>query len=325
MKAFLTGGTGFLGGRLCEKLRERGDDVVALVRTKSKAAQLEALGCETVAGDLSDTAALERGMRGCDAVFHVAAMYAVGIPKSERPKMYEANVIGTEKAVDTAVKLGIPKIVYVSTMAAIGDTDGQIVDETFQHREQYRSYYEETKHLAHKAVQKRIAAGAPVVIVMPGGIYGPGDTSAVGDLMGRVMDGKLPALALVDAGFTFVYVDDVADGIVAACERGRIGESYILGGEIVRVRDLVQTTARAAGAKPPRFTIPTPLVKLSAPFGPLVGKIAGLPPNLRELIASADNVTYWGSHEKATRELDYHPRNLEAGMRETVTAKSLSR
>src|SRR5437870_10748532 len=127
MRAFVTGATGFLGGRLVPRLRARGDEVVALVRDPSRATGLDA---ELVRGDLSDRTRLAEPMRGSDAVFHLAALYKVGIPASERPAMFEANVRGTENVLDAAVDAGVPRIVYVSTINAFGNTHRRIVDET---------------------------------------------------------------------------------------------------------------------------------------------------------------------------------------------------
>src|SRR5512145_2079997 len=117
MKAFVTGGTGFIGGRLIRRLRDRGDDVVALVRSPAKAADLRDLGVELVQGDLSSDQAIRNGVRGCDAVFHVGAVYKVGIPASEREDMWDSNVRGTERVLDAAIEAGVPRIVYVSTVA----------------------------------------------------------------------------------------------------------------------------------------------------------------------------------------------------------------
>ena len=116
MKSFVTGGTGFIGGHVVRKLRARGDEVVALVRSTEKAGALRELGCELVAGDLSDQENLQRAMKGCDSIFHIAAVYKVGVPKSECPDMHEANVAGTERTLDAAIRDGVPRIVYVSTV-----------------------------------------------------------------------------------------------------------------------------------------------------------------------------------------------------------------
>src|SRR5215212_6582679 len=131
MIAFVTGATGFVGSRLAKKLRERGDDVVCLVRNPAKAGELEAAGCRVVEGDVSDQAKIRAAMEGCDAVFHLAADYRVGVKPSEYPKMQDANVGGTTRVLDAAIDAGARRIVYVSTIAAFGNTRGEIVDESY--------------------------------------------------------------------------------------------------------------------------------------------------------------------------------------------------
>ena len=321
MRAFLTGGTGFLGGHVARLLRERGDEVVALVRSPSKSGELRALGCELTEGSLQGQAALEEGVRGCDAVFHIAAVYKVGIPRSDHPAMYDANVRGTERVLDAAVEAGVRRIVYVSTIGAFGNTRGKVVDETYRHPgDRYLSYYEETKVLAHWVAEDRIAAGAPVIIVQPGGIYGPDDPSDLGNLIARIRRGKIPAKVFPESGFNWVHVDDVAEGILQAHDKGRVGESYVLGGQLGTLGEMIDAVARASGRKPPRVTLPVWAVKMGIPFGTLVGRMMGVGPNLRESIRAADGVTYWAKDEKARRELGYTPRDLETGIRETLAA-----
>jgi nucleoside-diphosphate-sugar epimerase len=321
MKAFVTGGTGFIGERLVKRLRDRGDDVVALVRSREKGAKLEQIGATLVEGDLSSSDAIRAGVEGCDAVFHVAAVYKVGIPKSEHEAMYDSNVRGTERVLDAAFQAGVGRIVYVSTINVFGNTHGEVVDETYERPgDDYLSYYDETKYLSHQVAKERIAKGVPIVIVQPGGVYGPGDHSEVGNVIDQTRAGKLKALPFAGLGLNLVYVDDVADGILLAHDKGRVGESYVLGGEIVTMRDLVNKTAELAGRKPPKRDLPSGVIKLAAPAGPMVGKIMGFPPNFRELISASDGVTYWGKDDKARAELGYSPRNLETGLRQTLDA-----
>ena len=130
MRVFVTGGTGFIGGTVVRQLRDRGDEVVCLVRSPEKGEPLAAIGCELVAGDLSDGAAIRAGLEGCDAAIHAAAMYEVGIPASQHPAMYEANVTGTERVLEAALEAKTPRIVHVSTCGIFGDTHGEVVDET---------------------------------------------------------------------------------------------------------------------------------------------------------------------------------------------------
>lgn len=321
MKVFLTGGTGFIGGRVAAMLRERGDEVVALARNPDRAQKLRRIGAQLVRGDLSDRAALAEAMAGCDAVIHGAAVYEVGIPASARPAMFRANVIGTENALGAALDAGLPRVVYVSTIAAFGNTRGKVVDEGYEHPgDSYTSYYEETKVEAHRRAKHLIAEGLPCVIVQPGSVYGPGDHSAVGKQIEDFARGRLPALPFPELGLTMCFIDDVAAGILAALDRGEPGRAYVLGGEIARMRDVIATAARVTGRRPPRFTVPTALLRALAPAGPLVGRLMGQPPNLRELISSADGVTFWASHERARAELGYSPRSLEEGLRETLAA-----
>jgi dihydroflavonol-4-reductase len=187
MKVFLTGGTGFIGGHVARRLRERDDPVTALVRKPDKARSLADLGCELVSGDLGNEAAIRAGLEGCDAAVHGAAVYEVGIPKSERPRMYDSNVLGTERVLRAALEAKTPKVVYISTIAAYGNTRGQVVDESHQHPGTgFTSYYEETKHEAHQVALRLISEGLPCVIGRP--------------LRRRQADERLPRRADAGAG-----------------------------------------------------------------------------------------------------------------------------
>ena len=315
----MTGGTGFIGSRVVRRLRDRGDDVVVLARSPDKAAGLDA---QVVEGDLGNAEAIRRGVEGCQAVFHIAADYRVGMPKSKREAMYDANVRGTERVLDAAAGAGVDRIVYVSTVNAFGNTNGRTVDETYSRDESngFVSYYDETKYLAHKLATERAAQGAPVVIVQPGLVYGPGDHAIVGELIEQASTGKMPAKAFPDLGYNAVFVDDVADGIILAHDKGRVGESYVLGGEITTQGQLIEKAAGIGGQKPPRMTVPPIALKAMIPVGRFVGPAMGLPPNFREMISAAHNVTYLARDDKAREELGYRPRDLETGLRETVRA-----
>ncbi len=323
MRVFLTGGTGFIGGHVARLLRERGDDVVALVRSPDKADALRALGCELVAGDLSDTAEIAAGLEGCDAAIHGAAIYEVGIPESEHRRMYESNVVGTDNVLRACLNAKTPKVVYVSTIGAYGNTHGEIVDESYEHPgTSYTSYYEQTKTEAHKLAKRLIAdEGLPCVIVQPGGVYGPADHSALGKQMNDFLAGRMPALAFPDLGMNMVHVEDAAAGVLLALDKGDVGQSYNLGGQITTMRELITTLAGVVDKKPPKRTIPTGMLKVMTPIGPVIGKVMGQPPNLRELISSADGVTFWAKHDKAIAELGFQPRGLEEGLRDMLAAE----
>jgi nucleoside-diphosphate-sugar epimerase len=319
VKVFVTGGTGFIGGVVARQLRERGDEVTCLVRDPAKAAKLRELGCELVSGDLADDAALRRGIEGCDAVVHAAAMYEVGIPAKQRPAMWEANVAGTENVLRVAREADVAKLVYVSTVGVFGNTHRQVVDESYEHPgKEFTSYYEETKLEAHRIAKRMIEDGLPGVIVQPGGVYGPDDTSQVADLLAEFFAGRMVLMPFPELGICLTHVDDIAAGILLALDRGKVGETYVLSGPVSTMREAIETVAAATGRKAPKRAMPVPLMKALTPIGPLVGKLMGQPPNLRELISSADGVTFWASHEKASRELGYAPRGMEEGLRQTL-------
>ena len=324
MKIFLTGATGFIGNALALKLLERGDEVVTLVRSPGKASDLAAAGATLVEGDVNNETALREGMSGADAVIHCAAVYKVGMPEKERPAMYEANVTGTEKVLRTALDEKIPRVVYISTINAYGNTKGEVVDENFEHERNYVSYYDETKHLAHEIARKLIdEEGLPGIIVQPGSVYGPGDKAEPGGVLRMFVKGKLPMRMFPETGFNLVHRDDVVDGIILALEKGRIGEAYNLGGEIMTMADMLDKTADVVGRKPIKRTMPTGVLKVMAPLGPLTHKITGFPPNLNEAIKASDGVTYWARDDKARRELGYDPRPFEEGIRQTLREEGL--
>ncbi len=170
----VTGAAGFIGSRVVRRLYERGDEVVAIVRDPASAGTLRDLGVRLVAGDLSTQEGIRTVLAaaGSGAVIHAAGIYRVGISASERPAMYEANVAATERVLDAAIAEGVGRIVYLSTVNVFGNTGGEVRDEAF-HRDPadgFVSYYDETKYLAHRVAEERIAAGAPIVMVLPGTI-----------------------------------------------------------------------------------------------------------------------------------------------------------
>ncbi len=322
MKVFVTGGTGFIGGAVVRQLRARGDEVVCLVRNPEKGKAVADLGCEIAAGDLSDEGAIRAGMAGCDAVIHAAAIYEVGIPASERAAMKEANVGGTERVLGAALEAKIPKVVYVSTVGVFGNTHGKVVDETYEHpAKEFTSCYEQTKWEAHQVAKRLIGEGLPCVIMQPGGVYGPGDTSSIAVMLDEFLRGKMIAIPFPDLGICLAHVEDIAAGILLGLDKGRPGEAYVISGPVTTVREAIGVVADVSGKKAPKRTLPTGLLKALTPIGPLVGKMMGQPPNLRELISSADGVTFWANYDKAKAELGYEPRGLEQGLRETLEAE----
>ena len=228
MKIFITGGTGLIGKRVLRKLVARGDEVYALARSEHSAEAVEALGAHAVRGDLHTVAALRAGMQGCDVVFHIAAWYALGA--NDPGKMAAINVGGTLNVLRTAHEVGVPKIVYTSSIAVFGDTHGAIADEDFYQGPPFLTDYDRTKWRAHYEVAlPLIADGVPIVIVQPGAVYGPHDHSLVGALMAGFYHGWLPALPGPETMLTYTYVEDVAEGHVLAADKGKVGVIFWAG------------------------------------------------------------------------------------------------
>jgi nucleoside-diphosphate-sugar epimerase len=317
MRALVTGATGFVGTRLVGRLLAREDTVVGLARSPSSAQKLIDRGCKFVQGGLTQEPAVRAAVQRCDVVFHLGGVNALGVTRSERSTMEATNIAGTALLLDAAIEEGVGRIVYMSSLAAFGNTKGQVVDESFTRTEaRFLSWYERTKYLAHQTALSRIREGAPIVIVQPGHIYGPGDHSLVGEQLERAASGTLRYRAFPELGLVLSYVDDVVEGVLLAAERGTIGQSYILGGERTTLGAAIQRAARRGGQRAPSWTVPSPALKAVAPLSRLLARVGATPPNLGEVVTASENVTYWASDARARRELGYAPRSLDAGLAE---------
>ena len=271
------------------------------------------MGARVLEEDLSDVDSIAESLRDVDAVVHAAGSYRVGIRREEHGAMWDANIGTTTRVLDAAEAARTPRIVYVSTVGVFGNTSGRVVDESYRRSlsEGFVSWYDETKYGAHEVALQRSRGGAPIVFVLPSQVYGPGDYTAIGEQLRRAHSGKLRYRALDDVGVGWVHVDDLAVGIVAALDRGASGRSYVLSGPRHRLSEALATAARLGGKSVPRLSIPSGVVRRLAPLGRLVGQS-----NLREVVSASAGVTYWASNERAVAELDWHPRDLETGLRD---------
>ena len=329
MKIFMTGATGFIGGATARHLTGQGHKLTCLVRDRSKATDLEALGCDLVDGDLSSRPRLAEQVAGHDAVLHNAALYEVGIPKERTPALRKANVEGTANTLEAVLEAGVPKVLYVSTCAVFGNTNGAVATEDFERPDldrpggpDFTSVYEETKYEAHQIALHLIRTrNLPCVIAQPAGVYGPNDHSELGGTLNQFLDGKLPMVPFPDFGTGLTHVDDIAAGLALVLDQGRIGECYILNEANYTMRDAIGLAGKLTGRRVPKRNMPTALLKALRPVGPLVGKIMGQPPNLAELIKSADGVTFWADASKSRNELGWRPRPFETGLRQTLEAE----
>lgn len=317
MNVLVTGGAGFIGGAVVRQLVARGDRVVAIVRAPDRARSLHDLGVEVRGGDLTRVPAIIDAMRGCDAVIHLAGDYRIGIRSSERAAMLEANLGSTNRVLEAVATSGIARMVHASTVNVFGDTGGRIVDERYRRdvADGFLSAYDETKFLAHRAVEERIGIGLPAVIALIGVTYGAGDHSSIGSELRSAFLGTAPVIFVGDTGISAVFVEDVAAGLLGALDRGRLGESYILAGENVRVRDAMAVAARVGGKGRPRLEVPSILIRLGSHAPAFLARAAGFPDDLGEVARSSLGVTYWASSAKAATELGYRPRDLASGIR----------
>lgn len=319
MKIFVTGGSGFIGRHLVRQLVARKHTVKALSRSPNSDMLLHQMGAQPVRGHLHDLPALRAGMEKCDAVFHLAAWYGLG--KRRAAQAERINVAGTRNVLHTAHQAGIPRIIYTSTIAVFGDTKGRLVDEAYQHAGPFLSEYDRAKWLAHYRVAlPLIEQGAPITIVMPGAVYGPGDTSIVHDLMRLFLQGQMPVIPGPETALAYAHVEDVARGHILALEKGKIGESYILAGPVRTMREMARLWS-ALGERPaPRLEIPAGLLRPLAPLMGLLETLVDLPAPFTEEAVRSLGATYIARSDKARAELGWEPRPVEEGMRETANS-----
>jgi nucleoside-diphosphate-sugar epimerase len=317
VRYFLTGATGFIGGRVARLLVAAGHEVSALVRAPAKARDLTALGVALHAGDIGDRDGLVRAMRGMDGVFHLAGWYKVGA--RDRTPGERVNVQGTRAVLEAMAAAGVRKGVYTSTLAVFSDTRGRLVDETYRHAGPWLSEYDRTKWMAHYEIaEPMMRRGLPLVIVQPGLTYGPGDTSSVREALLLHLKRRLP-MSPRGTAFCWAHVEDTARGHVLAMEKGRPGESYIIAGPPHTFREAFEIAARITGLPAPRLHPSPRAMRAMAAVMDLVGAVVPLPPTYTgESLRVMAGVTYLGSSQKAARELGFSARPLEAGLRETL-------
>ena len=315
-KYFVTGATGFIGGELVKQLIGRGHKVVALVRTPGRSAMLKALGVEMHAGDITDRETLRAPMTGVDGVFHVAAWYKVGVTE---PLADQINVDGTRNVLQTMRELGIPRGVYTSTLAVFSDTKGQVPDETYRYEGPHLSEYDRTKWIAHYRVAlPKMEDGLPLSIVMPGMVYGPGDTSGMRTALVDLLRGRLP-MTPARTAFCWAHVEDTARGHILAMEKGRPGETYIIAGPRHTFEEAFARAAALAKVRTPILHPGPHAMRAMAVLMKGAERFVNLPPAFTpEALRVLAGTTYFGSSDKAARELGFTARPLDEGLAQTL-------
>ncbi|NIR29467.1 MAG: NAD-dependent epimerase/dehydratase family protein [Gammaproteobacteria bacterium] len=320
MTTVITGATGFVGSAVLRRLLDGGHEARALVRAGSDKRNVQGLRIDTLEGDLRDRASLERILRGCEALFHVAADYRLWV--RDPRELYESNVAGTRNILLAAGEAGVRRIVYTSSVATLGlNADGSPADEDTPVRlDDMIGHYKRSKFLA-EAEARRLAAeqGLPVVIVNPSAPVGPRDVkpTPTGRVIVDAASGRLPAY--VDTGLNIVHVDDVADGHWLAFERGRIGERYILGGENLTLREILTRVAALVGRPAPRVRLPHRLVLPVAYVAESWARVwrRAEPRVTVDGVRMARKLMYFSS-DRARRELGFVARPADAALREAL-------
>lgn len=260
----ITGASGFVGSAVARRVADRGFQVRVLVRKSSPRANVEGFGAEIVEGDMRNATDMRRAMEGARYFFHVAADYRIWAPDPE--EIVRNNLVGTRTVMEAARDAHVERIVYTSSVATLkpGTIDAPSGETCRLAPEQAVGAYKRSKVVAEREVERMIAAGLPAVIVNPSTPIGPRDIkpTPTGRIIVEAASGRMPAF--VETGLNIVHVDDVAEGHLSALEKGRIGDSYILGGENVRLKRMLGTIAELAGRKPPRIELPrAPLYPLA--------------------------------------------------------------
>lgn len=316
MALLLTGATGFLGGVLARELRAAGHDVRAIVRAPERARALADLGVFLFKGDVTDKASLRGPMEGVDGVYHVAGWYKLGV--RDRAAAVGTNIDGTRNVLETMRELGIPRGVYTSTVAVNSDTHGRVVDERYDFRGRHLSLYDWSKHEAHKIALRAVDEGLPLVIVQPGVIYGPGDTSGVRTTWIQYLQRKLPLIPSRSA-YSWAHVQDEARGHMLAMEKGAAGRSYFLTGPVHTIVEALEMAESITGIPAPRLRVPPAILKGVASALRLVDPLVHLPPAYApESLRVLAGVTYLGSAARARTEIGWHARPLRDGLIETL-------
>jgi dihydroflavonol-4-reductase len=313
--ALVTGASGFLGWHVARTLLDHGLKIRALVRRPGSLKDLP--GVEAVSGDLRDPASLERAVQGCSLVFHVAADYRLWARHPD--ELYRSNVDGTRSLLEAARKGGVERFVYTSTVGCIGFVEGGVGDETTPVTlEDMAGAYKRSKFLAEQEALRFAKEGFPVVIVNPTAPVGDHDIkpTPTGKTIVDFLKGKMPAY--VDTGLNIVDASDTAYGHWLACERGRVGERYILGSENLTLREIFEKLSLLTGIKAPETRIPWTVAFMAGLASTAMATVTGIEPRVPLDAVRMARKKMFVTHAKALRELGFQPAPAEHALRKAA-------
>jgi dihydroflavonol-4-reductase len=312
MKILVTGGNGFIGSVVVRMLRARGLNVRCLVRPTSQLHRIAHLGCELVLGDLLDFPSLQAASRDCDAVIHLAAIVKWNLINS--PLMFDVIAGGTLNVLKAAVGSGIERMIYVSSIVAVGGSREPVVrNETSRSALPHGPYAYARAKLQAEDFCREYSDRISVTIVNPGEVYGPNDTDLI--TAGNLIDFAISdPVTVFDGGTSVAYVDDVAAGMIAALERGRNGERYILAGENVNIRRLAELTNELLSLRKKFITVPAPIIRSVA----WLGRTFHFPLPFNPQVIPYATLYWFTDNSKAVRELGVRFRNAESTLLPTL-------
>jgi dihydroflavonol-4-reductase len=317
MTTLVTGASGFLGSHVARQLVARGDDVRVLMRASSTNRAIADLSLEYVTGDLRDSVSLDRAMKGAKRVFHVAADYRLWAERSK--DIYDSNVGGTKNLLAAAKRAGVEQLIYTSTVATIAVDRPQLPNESTDAKlEEMVGHYKRSKWLAEKEVLSAAKNGLPVIVAMPTTPVGPWDwkPTPTGKIILDFLNGKMPGY--VETGLNFVGVEECAVGHLLVAEKGKVGERYLLGGENLTLKAMLDALSRITGLAAPRLKIPHGLALgvayANTAFSRLIGREPGIPV---EGVKIARHMMFVDC-SRAKRELGFQPGPVAAALDRAV-------
>ena len=314
--ALVTGASGFLGWHVARTLLAKGLKVRALVRPASKLTELE--GIERVNGDLRDPASLLAAVQGCSLVFHVAADYRLWA--KDESEMYRSNVDGTRNLLAVSREAGVERVVYTSTVGCVGMPEGSLGNETTPVSvNDMKGAYKRSKFLAEEVALAEAKAGLPVVIVNPTAPVGDHDIkpTPTGRMVVDFLNSKMPAF--VDTGLNIVDASETAEGHWLACEKGKVGERYILGGENLTLEQIFNTLSKLSGIAAPTTRIPYAVALAAGAVSTAWARVTGVEPRAPLDAVRMSRHKMWVSTDKAIKELGFRPSPPEVGLQKAVS------
>jgi dihydroflavonol-4-reductase len=327
MRVLIAGATGFIGQRLTTAALDKGWDVHFLVRNPGDTVSnhLQSLGAKLIRGDLTQPQTIQDAFSRLrpSHYFHNAGWYELGIAARHRENMWKINVQGLANVLDVAEENNVEKVVITSSTTALGDTGGEVVDEHFKRQSEPNSWYEHTMHEAHRIIRSRVEEGRPIVVGSPAQVIGPGDHSVFGIMLRLFLRRLLPlTLWAPEGAFSFVHVDDVANGLVRVMEDGEIGDNYFFAGSIMTNREMIEFWKSHTGRSFPVIWLPRSLAMVVGHLAAPLLRLTGQPAFISPEVVRSSFVSFRYSDQKARSELGLSLRSAKEGWSDTIEVES---